>query len=84
MCLGLLQVFPVSKKVHTTRCKAWGVVTHEDTQLVSCPAPARGSGKSLARSGGFSPLHLLYFSIYIPLFLVSILYSIYILLIAQS
>lgn len=30
-----LQVFPVSKKVHTTRCKAQGVVTYEDTQLVS-------------------------------------------------
>lgn len=36
MCLiNFLQVFPVSKKVHTTRCKAWGVITHEDTQLVS-------------------------------------------------
>uniref|UniRef100_A0A8C0UCI4 GTPase Era, mitochondrial n=1 Tax=Cyanistes caeruleus TaxID=156563 RepID=A0A8C0UCI4_CYACU len=29
------KVFPVSKKVHTTRCKARGVITHEDTQLVS-------------------------------------------------
>uniref|UniRef100_A0A8C8AP70 GTPase Era, mitochondrial n=1 Tax=Otus sunia TaxID=257818 RepID=A0A8C8AP70_9STRI len=27
------KVFPVSKKVHTTRCKAQGVVTDEDTQL---------------------------------------------------
>uniref|UniRef100_A0A8C0ET05 GTPase Era, mitochondrial n=1 Tax=Bubo bubo TaxID=30461 RepID=A0A8C0ET05_BUBBB len=27
------KVFPVSKKVHTTRCKARGVVTDEDTQL---------------------------------------------------
>lgn len=36
MCLiDFLQVFPVSKKVHTTRCKAQGVITHEDTQLVS-------------------------------------------------
>uniref|UniRef100_U3J5I4 GTPase Era, mitochondrial n=1 Tax=Anas platyrhynchos platyrhynchos TaxID=8840 RepID=U3J5I4_ANAPP len=29
------KVFPVSKKVHTTRCKAQGVITFEDTQLVS-------------------------------------------------
>uniref|UniRef100_A0A803WB36 GTPase Era, mitochondrial n=1 Tax=Ficedula albicollis TaxID=59894 RepID=A0A803WB36_FICAL len=29
------KVFPVSRKVHTTRCKARGVVTHQDTQLVS-------------------------------------------------
>uniref|UniRef100_A0A8B9EUS2 GTPase Era, mitochondrial n=1 Tax=Anser cygnoides TaxID=8845 RepID=A0A8B9EUS2_ANSCY len=29
------KVFPVSKKVHTTRCKAQGVVTYEDTQLVT-------------------------------------------------
>uniref|UniRef100_A0A8C3UB89 GTPase Era, mitochondrial n=1 Tax=Catharus ustulatus TaxID=91951 RepID=A0A8C3UB89_CATUS len=29
------KVFPVSKKVHTTRCKARGVITHQDTQLVS-------------------------------------------------
>lgn len=37
MCnvFNFLQVFPVSKKVHTTRCKAQGVVTFEDTQLVS-------------------------------------------------
>uniref|UniRef100_A0A674IU20 GTPase Era, mitochondrial n=1 Tax=Terrapene triunguis TaxID=2587831 RepID=A0A674IU20_9SAUR len=27
------KVFPVSKKVHTTRCKAHGVITEEDTQL---------------------------------------------------
>lgn len=37
MCnvFNVLQVFPVSKKVHTTRCKAQGVITFEDTQLVS-------------------------------------------------
>lgn len=36
MCfINFLQVFPVSKKVHTTRCKARGVITHQDTQLVS-------------------------------------------------
>uniref|UniRef100_A0A8B9ZPY4 GTPase Era, mitochondrial n=1 Tax=Anas zonorhyncha TaxID=75864 RepID=A0A8B9ZPY4_9AVES len=29
------KVFPVSKKVHTTRCKAQGVITFEDTQLVT-------------------------------------------------
>uniref|UniRef100_A0A8C9MWZ6 GTPase Era, mitochondrial n=1 Tax=Serinus canaria TaxID=9135 RepID=A0A8C9MWZ6_SERCA len=35
LCNQLLgrKVFPVSKKVHTTRCKARGVITHEDTQL---------------------------------------------------
>ncbi|NXL56790.1 ERAL1 GTPase, partial [Chordeiles acutipennis] len=36
LCNQLLgrKVFPVSKKVHTTRCKARGVVTYEDTQLM--------------------------------------------------
>uniref|UniRef100_A0A8C6ZF66 GTPase Era, mitochondrial n=1 Tax=Nothoprocta perdicaria TaxID=30464 RepID=A0A8C6ZF66_NOTPE len=29
------KVFAVSKKVHTTRCQAQGIVTSEDTQLVS-------------------------------------------------
>ncbi|XP_035417095.2 GTPase Era, mitochondrial isoform X1 [Cygnus atratus] len=33
------KVFPVSKKVHTTRCKAQGVVTYEDTQLVILDTP---------------------------------------------
>ncbi|KFP23804.1 hypothetical protein N325_07491, partial [Colius striatus] len=33
------KVFPVSKKVHTTRCKARGVVTHEDTQLIILDTP---------------------------------------------
>ncbi|XP_048180832.1 GTPase Era, mitochondrial isoform X2 [Corvus hawaiiensis] len=33
------KVFPVSKKVHTTRCKAWGVITHEDTQLIILDTP---------------------------------------------
>ncbi|NWI69026.1 ERAL1 GTPase, partial [Todus mexicanus] len=33
------KVFPVSKKVHTTRCKARGVVTYEDTQLVILDTP---------------------------------------------
>ncbi|XP_008936831.1 PREDICTED: GTPase Era, mitochondrial, partial [Merops nubicus] len=33
------KVFPVSKKVHTTRCKALGVVTYEDTQLVILDTP---------------------------------------------
>lgn len=29
-----VQVLPVSKKVHTTRCNAQGIITKEDTQLV--------------------------------------------------
>ncbi|NWU72254.1 ERAL1 GTPase, partial [Pterocles burchelli] len=33
------KVFPVSQKVHTTRCKAWGVVTYEDTQLIILDTP---------------------------------------------
>ncbi|KAM9526160.1 GTPase Era, mitochondrial [Guaruba guarouba] len=41
LCNQLLgrKVFPVSKKVHTTRCKAWGVITHEDTQLIILDTP---------------------------------------------
>ncbi|KFZ46042.1 hypothetical protein N321_00233, partial [Antrostomus carolinensis] len=41
LCNQLLgrKVFPVSKKVHTTRCKARGVVTYEDTQLVILDTP---------------------------------------------
>lgn len=51
---GVPQVFPVSKKVHTTRCKAQGVVTCEDTQLVSvqtCHCP--GAAGALAAAAGF-------------------------------
>ncbi|NWV43305.1 ERAL1 GTPase, partial [Grantiella picta] len=33
------KVFPVSRKVHTTRCKARGVITHEDTQLIILDTP---------------------------------------------
>ncbi|NXG52130.1 ERAL1 GTPase, partial [Psilopogon haemacephalus] len=33
------KVFPVSKKVHTTRCKARGVITCEDTQLIILDTP---------------------------------------------
>ncbi|NXF95184.1 ERAL1 GTPase, partial [Eubucco bourcierii] len=33
------KVFPVSKKVHTTRCKAQGVITYEDTQLIILDTP---------------------------------------------
>ncbi|XP_074119809.1 GTPase Era, mitochondrial [Sminthopsis crassicaudata] len=33
------KVFPVSKKVHTTRCRALGVLTEEDTQLVLLDTP---------------------------------------------
>ncbi|NXH47840.1 ERAL1 GTPase, partial [Dicaeum eximium] len=41
LCNQLLgrKVFPVSRKVHTTRCKAWGVVTQEDTQLIILDTP---------------------------------------------
>ncbi|XP_030328360.1 GTPase Era, mitochondrial [Strigops habroptila] len=41
LCNRLLsrKVFPVSKKVHTTRCKARGVVTYEDTQLIILDTP---------------------------------------------
>ncbi|NXG17783.1 ERAL1 GTPase, partial [Grallaria varia] len=41
LCNQLLgrKVFPVSKKVHTTRCKARGVITHKDTQLVVLDTP---------------------------------------------
>lgn len=30
-----LQLFPVSSKVHTTRCQAQGVITENNTQVVS-------------------------------------------------
>uniref|UniRef100_A0A8C8S9G0 GTPase Era, mitochondrial n=1 Tax=Pelusios castaneus TaxID=367368 RepID=A0A8C8S9G0_9SAUR len=33
------KIFPVSKKVHTTRCKAHGVTTEEDTQLIILDTP---------------------------------------------
>ncbi|NXV80575.1 ERAL1 GTPase, partial [Atlantisia rogersi] len=33
------KVFAVSKKVHTTRCKAQGVATYEDTQLIILDTP---------------------------------------------
>ncbi|XP_030078214.1 GTPase Era, mitochondrial isoform X2 [Microcaecilia unicolor] len=33
------KVFPVSKKVHTTRCQAQGVVTEGDTQLILLDTP---------------------------------------------
>ncbi|NXD29575.1 ERAL1 GTPase, partial [Spelaeornis formosus] len=41
LCNQLLgrKVFPVSRKVHTTRCKARGVVTHQDTQLIILDTP---------------------------------------------
>ncbi|XP_065588302.1 GTPase Era, mitochondrial [Cyrtonyx montezumae] len=41
LCNQLLgrKVFAVSKKVHTTRCKARGVITREDTQLIILDTP---------------------------------------------
>ncbi|XP_039576486.1 GTPase Era, mitochondrial isoform X3 [Passer montanus] len=41
LCNQLLgrKVFPVSRKVHTTRCKARGVITHQDTQLIILDTP---------------------------------------------
>ncbi|KAM8976066.1 GTPase Era, mitochondrial [Pelodytes ibericus] len=33
------KVFPVSKKVHTTRCQAQGVITDEETQLILLDTP---------------------------------------------
>lgn len=33
------KVFPVSSKVHTTRCKAYGVITEDDTQLIILDTP---------------------------------------------
>nr|XP_032644612.1 protein FAM222B isoform X3 [Chelonoidis abingdonii] len=43
------KVFPVSKKVHTTRCKARGVITEEDTQLIILDTPGLISPKKAKR-----------------------------------
>ncbi|XP_006032930.1 GTPase Era, mitochondrial [Alligator sinensis] len=43
------KAFPVSKKVHTTRCSAHGVVTHEDTQLIILDTPGLTSPQKAKR-----------------------------------
>lgn len=46
--LGLLcfwQVFPVSKKVHTTRCQALGVITEKEAQVVSTCNRTKGEAR---------------------------------------
>lgn len=46
--LGLLcfwQVFPVSKKVHTTRCQALGVITEKEAQVVSTCNSTEGEAR---------------------------------------
>lgn len=42
--LSSWKVFPVSKKVHTTRCQALGVITEKETQVVGTHrSSAKGS-----------------------------------------
>lgn len=45
------QVFPVSKKVHTTRCQALGVITEKEAQVVGTfkGSPANWTGGELKR-----------------------------------
>ncbi|XP_063002603.1 GTPase Era, mitochondrial [Elgaria multicarinata webbii] len=43
------KVLPVSKKVHTTRCNAQGVVTKEDTQLIILDTPGLTSSVKAKR-----------------------------------
>ncbi|XP_019401371.1 PREDICTED: GTPase Era, mitochondrial [Crocodylus porosus] len=43
------KVFPVSKKVHTTRCNAHGVITYEDTQLIILDTPGLTSPQKAKR-----------------------------------
>ncbi|XP_029467215.1 GTPase Era, mitochondrial isoform X2 [Rhinatrema bivittatum] len=43
------KVFPVSKKVHTTRCQAQGVVTDRDTQLILLDTPGLTSPLKVKR-----------------------------------
>uniref|UniRef100_A0A8D2DJB3 Uncharacterized protein n=1 Tax=Sciurus vulgaris TaxID=55149 RepID=A0A8D2DJB3_SCIVU len=43
-------VFPVSKKVHTTRCQALGVITEKESQVVgTCKGSSRNKTKDEAR-----------------------------------
>ncbi|XP_053562160.1 GTPase Era, mitochondrial [Bombina bombina] len=49
------KVFPVSKKVHTTRCQAQGVITEGDTQIILLDTPglinpAKGKRHNLEKS----------------------------------
>ncbi|KAJ1186219.1 hypothetical protein NDU88_003002 [Pleurodeles waltl] len=43
------KVFPVSKKVHTTRCQAMGVITNADTQMILLDTPGLTSKSKMKR-----------------------------------
>ncbi|XP_078536215.1 GTPase Era, mitochondrial [Lissotriton helveticus] len=43
------KVFPVSKKVHTTRCQALGVITDADTQMILLDTPGLTSKSKMKR-----------------------------------
>lgn len=48
------KVFPVSKKVHTTRCQALGVITEKETQVILLDTPgiiSPGKQKSCGSCG---------------------------------
>ncbi|XP_063150988.1 GTPase Era, mitochondrial [Candoia aspera] len=58
------KILPVSKKVHTTRCNAQGVITTEDTQLIILDTPglttsAKGKRHNLEKNMLSDPLNSL-------------------------